>query len=229
MNYHVVEIADVRLYLVEFPAPKMTGAIFMWQHAGLGFSTRLGDHLLTQIDTLNYLGEHPNGTNPPAPTYLPEVASHDLLRKRISGLLAKGTVENYSKQVQPGDVYLFQSGMAGITKLHEAAITARPHPVVVFGAIFRECITPLCESVLSLTLDLDSSWHLFEESPGGMKHYGKCDENDLNEFEKYLAQGGQCSYLFTEFPSNPILVSVDLIRLRTLVSAPWSNVNKFGS
>lgn len=52
-----------------------------------------------------------------------------------------------------------------------------------------------------------------------MKHYGKCDENDLNDFEKYLDNGGKCSYVFTEFPSNPILVSVDLIRLRKLVSA----------
>jgi cystathionine gamma-synthase len=64
----------------------------------------------------------------------------------------------------------------------------------------------------------DSTWHLFEESPGGLKHYGKADENDLDEFEKYLEEGGKCSYVFTEFPSNPILVSTNLIRLRKLVS-----------
>ncbi|KAK9788985.1 putative Cystathionine gamma-synthase [Seiridium cardinale] len=198
MSYHVIEIDGIRLYLVEFPLPRMMGAIFMWQHGGLGFSTRLGEYLLTKVDSLKYIGEFPSGANSPDPTYLPEANSHDLLRKRIAGLLGKGTVKEYPKPVQSGDVYLYQSGMAAITRFHEAALEARPYPVAVFGAVFH------------------SSWHLFEESPGGLKHYGKCNENDLNEFEKYLEQGGQCSYIFTEFPSNPILVSVDLIRLRKL-------------
>jgi cystathionine gamma-synthase len=51
-----------------------------------------------------------------------------------------------------------------------------------------------------------------------MKHYGKCNDDELNEFEKYLEEGGKCSYVFTEFPSNPILVSADLVRLRKIVS-----------
>ncbi|KAI1866491.1 hypothetical protein JX265_007792 [Neoarthrinium moseri] len=198
MTYHVVEIDGIRLYLLEFPSPKMMGAIFMWQHAGRGFSTRLGEQLLAKLDTFKDLGTFPGGNGAPSPTYLPEVESHGLLRKRIAGLLMRATVEEYAKSVQPDDVYLYQSGMAGISQFHEIAMKSRPYPVAVFGAVFH------------------SSWHLFEESPGGLKHYGKCDEDDLNEFEKYLEQGGQCSYVFTEFPSNPILVSVDLLRLRKL-------------
>lgn len=108
------------------------------EDGGLGFSTRLGEHLLTKIDSMEYLGEFPHGANPPLPTYLPEVESHELLRKRIAGLLSKGTVEEYSKPVESGDVYLYQSGMACIIRFHEVAVEARPYPVVVFGAVFRE-------------------------------------------------------------------------------------------
>jgi hypothetical protein len=53
---------------------------------------------------------------------------------------------------------------------------------------------------------------------GGIKHYGLIDDDDVDDFEKYLEEGGECAYVFMEFSSNPILVSVDLIRLRKLVS-----------
>jgi cystathionine gamma-synthase len=138
MKYHVADIDGIRLYLVEFPAAKMTGAIFMWQHAGVGFSTRLGEYLLAHLDSLDYLGEFPDGANPPQPSYLPEAKSHGLLRKRIAGLLMQGTVEEYPKQVQPGDVYLYQTGMAAIMRCHQSITQLRPYSVVVFGAVFRK-------------------------------------------------------------------------------------------
>ncbi|KAK8056177.1 cystathionine gamma-synthase [Apiospora rasikravindrae] len=198
MKYHVVEIAGVRLYAVDFHMSKMMGAIFMWQHAGLIFSTRLAEHLLPQIESLVYLGEFQSELGVPTPTYLPEVESHELLRKRISGLLMRACVEEPKQPVKPDDVYLYQTGMAGIVRFHEIAVKVRPYPVAVFGAVFH------------------STFHYFEEEPVGMKHYGHCDDNDLNEFEMYLEGGGKCSYVFTEFPSNPVLVSVDLVRLRKL-------------
>lgn len=89
--------------------------------------------------------------------------------------------------------------MAGITRLHEAIKLLRSGPAVVFGPVFH------------------STYHLFEESEGGIRHYGRADESDVDDFEKFLEQGGGCAYVFTEFPSNPILVSVDLMRLRRLV------------
>lgn len=147
LKYHAVEIDGTRLYLVEFPAQKIMSAIFMWQHAGRGFSTRLGEYLLSKIDTFKYLGEFPNGANPPEPTYLPEVESHELLRKRIADLLARGAVKEYAKPVQSQDVYLYQSGMAGISKFHEAVISERPYPVAIFGAVFRKCIVLKTNSV----------------------------------------------------------------------------------
>ena len=58
---------------------------------------------------------------------------------------------------------------------------------------------------------------MFNESQGGMKHYGRADDSDLDDFEQYLKEGGQCASVFTEFPSNPITVGVNLMRLRALV------------
>ncbi len=89
--------------------------------------------------------------------------------------------------------------MASITRLHEAITSLRSGPTAVFGSVFH------------------SSYHMFAESEGGMKHYGRADDSDLDDFEKYLEAGGECAFAFTEFPSNPILVSVDLMRLRGLV------------
>lgn len=140
LAYHAVEVGGVRLYLVEFPAAKTMGAIFMWQHGGLGFSTRLGEHLLSEIDSLEYLGAFADGDADaaPPPTYLPESEAHGLLRKRIAGLLARSTVHEYEKPVQPEDIYLYQSGMAAILRCHEAIVRSRPYPVAVFGAVFRK-------------------------------------------------------------------------------------------
>lgn len=139
LKYHVVEVAGIRLYLVEFPATKRMAASFMWQHGGLGFNTRLGEHLLAQIDTLRSLGEFAvDAADIPPPTYLPEVESHGLLRRRIAELLMRATVREYEKSVQEDDVYLYQTGMAGILRFHEVAMKERPGPVVVFGAVFRK-------------------------------------------------------------------------------------------
>ncbi|KAI1378584.1 cystathionine gamma-synthase [Hypoxylon crocopeplum] len=200
LMYNVVDIAGIRFYLLHFHASKMMGAMFMWQHSGLGFSTRLAEYLLPYVeDSTTHVGEFPDGANPPPPSYLPETEAHELLRQRIAGLMMRACVKDYKTPVKPDDVYLYQTGMAAITRFHDIAIRVRPGAVAVFGAVFH------------------STYHIFEESDGkGIKHYGKCDDADIDDFEEYLKNGGECSYVFTEFPSNPIMVSVDLMRLRRL-------------
>ncbi|KAI1812990.1 cystathionine gamma-synthase [Poronia punctata] len=201
-KYYVVRINGVRLYVVAFPLAKSGVSMFQWQHGGLGFSTRVAEALLGH--DVVYEGEYTFDTEReqlPEPTYFPEGESHALIRERIAGLLMRATAKDHAKRVLAGDVFLYQTGMAAITRLHEAirGIEGNTGPVVVFGAVFH------------------NSYHVFEESEGGgIKHYGKADEADIDDFEKYLEEKGEVSYVFTEFPSNPIMVSVDLMRLRKL-------------
>jgi cystathionine beta-lyase/cystathionine gamma-synthase len=62
-----------------------------------------------------------------------------------------------------------------------------------------------------------------------MKHFGRCDAESgvMEALVEWLAgeraAGRKVGYVFAEFPSNPILVSVDLRRLREVVSRgdPW--------
>ncbi|KAI0442288.1 cystathionine gamma-synthase [Xylaria telfairii] len=198
LRYHVVEIAGVRLYVVGFPRAKAGAAIFQWQHGGLGFSTRLAEALLPHIDSLVHIGEFPDGVSAPEPTFLPEGDSHQALRERIASLMMRACASEHEKSVGADDVYLYQTGMAAIMRLHEAIMSLHAGPTVVFGAVFQ------------------STYHLFNESEGGVRHYGRADDSDVDDFEAYLEGGGECAYVFTEFPSNPVLISVDIARLRRL-------------
>ncbi|KAI3322046.1 cystathionine gamma-synthase [Xylariaceae sp. AK1471] len=198
LRHHVVELGGVRLYVIGFPRAKAQAAIFQWQHGGLGFSTRVAEALLPHTDSLVHVGEFPEGVGAPEPTFFAEGSSHAALRERIAGLVMRACASEHEKSVTAEDVFLYQTGMASITRLHEAIVSLRAGPTVVFGAVFH------------------STYHMFEESEGGLKHYGYANDADVNDFERYLEGGGECAYVFTEFPSNPIMVSVDLMRLRSL-------------
>ncbi|KAJ7241922.1 pyridoxal phosphate-dependent transferase [Mycena haematopus] len=208
--FKVVDIAGIRLYCVGFPMAKTPGIIGIWQNPGTGVSTRLSEHLLKQVDTLLEVPFDAAGDgnvyvgNVPAPTYLPDTPAHQALRERIVGLLKRAPVAPQSKTVAADDVYLYPTGMAAIYRLHHAIMQVRKGPVVALGAIFH------------------STYHLFVEVPEGFKHFGQCDAQSgvMDKLEAYLQAeaeaGRKVSYIFSEFPSNPILVSVDLKRLRQL-------------
>lgn len=216
LQFRVVEVGGVRLYLVVFHMAKSKGSLFVWQHCGLGFSSRVAEHLLPLIegntwkDLGTFSGPDAGDGEVPAPTYLPEGESHELLRQRVAGYMNRATIREYPSAVQPGDVTLYQTGMAAIVRAHQAIVRVRPGTVVVFGSIFH------------------STWHFLEENQHGFKHWGKADEADLDAFEAFLVEGetagedegkekaSKCSYVFVEFPSNPIMVGVDLARLRRL-------------
>ncbi|KAI0144261.1 cystathionine gamma-synthase [Xylariaceae sp. FL1272] len=198
LKYYAVEINGVRLYVVAFPMQKSMGAIFEWQHGGLGFSTRASEGLLQHQEKIKILGEVTDVTSAPEPTYLTETESHSALRERIAELMMRACAVEHKLAVRADDVTLYQTGMAAIHRLHDAIVSLRSGPTVVFGAVFH------------------STYHLFEESASGIKHYGAASDTDVDDFEKYLGGGGECGYVFTEFPSNPVMVSVDLMRLRKL-------------
>src|ERR1700753_4061312 len=78
--------------------------------------------------------------------------------------------------------------------------------------------------VVALGSMFQHTYLLFQEGPNGFKHFGQCDGKSgvMDKLEAYLKaerdSGRSVNYVFAEFPSNPILVSIDLKRLRQLVS-----------
>ncbi|ROW11036.1 hypothetical protein VMCG_00901 [Cytospora schulzeri] len=217
LAFRVVDIHGTRLYCVTHPTTKTKGVIGVWQNAGIGISSRTAEELLKHVDNsddddddgfriVEWSGEHLDDV--PPPTYLPQCEAHGKLRQRISDLLHRAPIDPENVKVTPDDVYLYQTGMAAIYRLHDV-LTRQREPggtVLVLGSIFH------------------NTFHLFEESAGGMKHFGRCDAGAgvMDEVEEYLdahyRQGRTVSYAFLEFPSNPILVSAELGRLRGITA-----------
>ncbi|KAJ6515585.1 pyridoxal phosphate-dependent transferase [Mycena sanguinolenta] len=210
LTFKVVDIDGIRLYCIGFPMAKAPDFIGIWQNYGAGVSTRLSEYLLTQVDMLVEVPFDIAADGDvsiekiPAATYLPETAAHQALRERIFGFLNSTPVAAQSKAVALGDIYLYPTGMAGIYAMNRAIMQVCKGSMVGLGAIFV------------------STNHLFSEIPDGFKHFGRCDAHSgvMDELEVYLQAeaeaGRKVSYIFTEFPSNPLLVSFDLKRLREL-------------
>ncbi|OIW34554.1 cystathionine gamma-synthase [Coniochaeta ligniaria NRRL 30616] len=219
LDYRVVDVGEgsnaVRLYLLVFPLTKADGVGLIWGNAGVGISTRLAEALLPAVDdgkvvpvpwdALDDSKQHVAIWSAPKPTGVPEGEAHAKLRERIVGLWKRAAVTpEKADMVRADDVQLFPTGMAAIYRMHLALMQWRSGAVVPLGSIFH------------------NTWHLYEEAPQGYKHFGRVDGagKGLDEFEAYLEaeaeEGRKITYAFVEFPSNPILVSPDLKRLREL-------------
>ncbi len=96
-------------------------------------------------------------------------------------------------------IYLFPSGMAAINAAYIAARNLNLDlPTAQFAFPYGD------------TLKLQEKFN-----PAGAWFYARGDENDLQKLELDLATTG-VSGLFCEFPTNPLLTSVDLSKLRDL-------------
>ena len=101
------------------------------------------------------------------------------------------------------DVYLFPTGMSAIFNahqilLHRSACGPTPLKSICFGFTYID------------TLKILEKWG------AGCLFYGRGDADDLLDLEHRLESGERYLSLFTEFPSNPLLNSADLPRLRYL-------------
>ncbi|KAG6830377.1 hypothetical protein H0H92_001014 [Tricholoma furcatifolium] len=147
------------------------------------------------------------------------------LRRRLAGVLIHDTQDDLRAAPAAGekdlvvgpssrgvanvtedDVYLYPTGMAAIWNAHNLALATRPvAKSVCFGFPYTD------------TLKILQKW-----GPGC--HFFGCGiDSEIDEFEALLEREATQNpgtppivALFTEFPSNPLLRSADLPRLRTL-------------
>ncbi|KAJ3103487.1 hypothetical protein HDU97_010070 [Phlyctochytrium planicorne] len=137
-----------------------------------------------------------------------------VLKKRIAGVLGdddkvQGTANDsvaYKLRnldsVNESHVFLFPSGMSAIYNAHRLITKLRPsQKTVQFGFPYLD------------TLKIQ------ERFGSGCHFFGNGDQNDLEELQALLESGSSSiSALFCEFPSNPLLKSVDIRKLRDLAN-----------
>ncbi|KAF5666114.1 cystathionine gamma-synthase [Fusarium circinatum] len=169
----------------------------------LGISIRGAEDLLKSIDTIREVPFEAEKGPIPSPTWAPESEAHGNLRTRIVDLLHRAPIDADKVKCTPSDVFLYPTGMAAI--FHSSSLLAkhRPGTIVVLGIIFH-----------------NTYHHLIEESPQGLKHFGKVDKQGLSVFEDWLKhekeEGRPVSHAFVEVPGNPTLETVDTKRLKEL-------------
>jgi cystathionine gamma-synthase len=131
------------------------------------------------------------------------------IRRRISGSLTANvdtseTLENMTSEYRipdltENDVFLFPTGMSSIFHAHQNLMFALGHmKSICFGFPYID------------TLKVLEKW-----GPGCL-FYGHGSSKDLDDLERRLSQGEKYLALFTEFPGNPLLKSVDLRRIHAL-------------
>lgn len=115
----------------------------------------------------------------------------DALETASSG----GRVDDISED----DVLLYPTGMSAIFNAHQTLMSARgPLKSICFGFPYTD------------TLKVLQKW-----GPGCL-FYGHGSSEDLDDLEKRLQDGERFLALFTEAPSNPLLKTPDLVRIRGL-------------
>jgi cystathionine gamma-synthase len=143
--------------------------------------------------------------NPPTPTFTPESVAHQELREQINELVHHGAIDPSNITCQPKDVFLYPTGMGAIFHVTNLLLDHNPGTAVLVGVVFH-----------------NTFHHFVEESPHGFKHIGKVDNEAIDGMEIWLetekSAGRAVSFVLVEFPGNPTLDSVNLPRLKKLVS-----------
>lgn len=206
VTWKVVDIAGHRLYVMFFNPMQTLGVMLTWGQPGLGISVRGAEQLLKAVDTMEEVPMK-DLSNPPKPTFTPETWAHQGLRERINDLLHRAAIDPTKVTCGPKDVFLYPTGMGGVYTTINHLLEYRPGTAVVLGVVFH-----------------NTHHHLWEESPHGYKHVGNVDKESFDGMEVWLEEekeaGRPVSFAIVEVPGNPTLDTVDLPRLKKLVSLP---------
>jgi cystathionine gamma-synthase len=99
------------------------------------------------------------------------------------------------------DVFLYPSGMSSIFNTHQILMTTRgPMKSICYGFPYID------------TLKILEKW-----GPGVL-FYGHASSEELDDLEQRLQLGEKFLALFTEFPGNPLLMSPDIQRIRSMAT-----------
>ncbi|QUC20913.1 uncharacterized protein UV8b_05154 [Ustilaginoidea virens] len=216
---------------IVYPAHMSGVAKAFWQHTGFGLSSRQAEYWLNEAPFLRgaaketvlpttelgldaaqteyWLNEAKVLLGKGKETALPmELAldaakeAADKIKQQLSGLFSSASAS--PSPVLPNDVFLYPSGMSAIIDSASAVealcqTSGKPVQMAVFGFLYVD------------TFKVITKVKQFE-----CKMYGHASSADLDQLERDLENGMRIQALYTEFPGNPLLKSVDLERLHQL-------------
>ncbi|KAI5961258.1 STR2 [Candida pseudojiufengensis] len=228
--------------VVFFPHNLFPLAKNYWQHSGEGISSRMGEYVLKELfekdkDVIGLRGnlkqelqaqkiqlKSPSITASRASgtgvnedvekefnTFIEQKYGRVLdfkfakeakraLRRRISGEIEQGCNHSGSRLVDESDVYLFPSGMATVFYAHHALlnISDKPGKSVCFGFPYVDTL------------------NILKKFGPGVIFLGLGDDESLQQLEKDLEGGLKIMALFCECPSNPLLKTPNLKKIKEL-------------
>ncbi|KAJ5953894.1 hypothetical protein N7501_008173 [Penicillium viridicatum] len=185
-------------------------AMAFWRDTGSGLSTRHAEFCIGELDYLDSDSSNPTFCSP-APVKCDNSQSTQSLDRiqaaagsiyELKSIIAEVATSDQPGEpaVHPDDVFPYPTGMNAIFSLSEALVSMGPESTVAaFGWLYPETVEVL--------------------RGGGWKSclsYKYGTEEDLNQLENALQSGLKIAALFCELPSNILLSSPDLHRIRAL-------------
>ncbi|KAK0183951.1 pyridoxal phosphate-dependent transferase [Armillaria mellea] len=202
-------VADI--FAVFCPSPSFSRAMQFWLYTGTGISSRLAEHCLSLLP--KGLIDHNAVTVPISPRGWRDVDYYHVHKPLESGTKVKAIIQNLFSgiigdgpdnirgvpDVSPNDVYLYSSGMNAIWETHMMILHTQP----------KERKSAAFNLLYSHTHAVLEKW-----GPG----YHFFSNGSIDDLEALLRNPSQppISALYIDFPSNPLLRSPDLSRLRKL-------------
>ncbi|KAG7697928.1 hypothetical protein KL951_002502 [Ogataea haglerorum] len=211
---------EAQIAVVFFPGSEFSLAKAYWQHSGEGVSSRLGEYVLNEmgekLESTAAKGRRTSSgrnsrssisslqNNQEYSTFVEERFGRNLdlrFAKEAKAILRNRIASHISPQLGDDNVYLCCSGMNAIFLTHQMLLKTmekRDQKSVCFGFPYVD------------TLNILKKWG------AGVHFYGFGDDNSLDALEKRLEDGEPILSLFCECPSNPLLKTPDLIRIKKL-------------
>lgn len=188
------------LWAVVYPEESAKLGALFWRLTGTGISSRLAEYCLQNIDSMQRV-ERPVKRFYSAMTTVHPV--YQTICTRIAYLMERApTGTPRSLDVKHSDVFLYPSGMSAIYHTHQMLLKWRGLESVVMGFPYE------------LTIKM------METYGPSFKFYSLSTDEQIDEFETYLEKkaraGSMIQAVWCECPSNPLLYTVDLERIRRL-------------
>lgn len=197
------------LGLVFFPKQYFKYCKEFWQHSGEGISSRLAEYALLEFRYEKSLKLHQLSLREAKEDkdfvemkfgrnldFSEAKKAGSLIRQRIIGEVNSN---NPGLNASPDDVYLYPSGMSSIYNSHNMMLSLLgEHKSVVYGFPYVDTL------------------NIMKKFGPGLIHLGHSSEAELDELENSLELGSKILALFCESPSNPLLKTPNLARIRQI-------------